>query len=81
MKVTREELVATRKRLAEEMNTYIIEMGDESVWMTWITGGIPDAPDEEDFIFVAENDDQWNDLCELFGKLTEERENEYEVLR
>lgn len=74
MKVTREELVATRKRLAEEMNTYIIEMGDESVWMAWIAGGIPDEPDEEDFVFVAENDDQWNNLCKLFGRLTEEEE-------
>jgi hypothetical protein len=73
MKVTRKELIATRKRLAEEMNTYIIEMGDEDIWITWITYGIPDEPNEEDFIFFAENDDQWNDLCKLFGRLTGRR--------
>lgn len=70
MTVSRKEIVTIRKRLAEEMNTYIIEMGNESIWMTWITGGIPDEPDEEDFVFVAENDDEWNNLCKLFGKLT-----------
>lgn len=70
MTVTREELVATRKRLAEEMHIHIIEMGDEKIWMDWITLGVPDEPSEEDFEWFAENDDEWEDLCKLFGELT-----------
>lgn len=76
MKVTRKELVATRKRLAEEMNTYIIELGDEDIWMDWIMLGVPDQPSEEDFEYIAENDDEWEDLCRLFGVLTKKGEEE-----
>lgn len=76
MIITKEELVATRKRLVEEMHTYIIEMGDEKIWMNWITLGVPDCPTEEDFEWFAENDDEWEDLCKLFGKLTEEGDEE-----
>lgn len=76
MTVTRQELITTRKRLVEEMHAYIIEMGDEDVWMDWIMLGVPDEPSEEDFEYIAENDDEWEDLCRLFGKLTEEGDEE-----
>lgn len=74
MTVTRAELVATRKRLVEEMNTYIIELGDEDIWMDWIMLGVPDEPSEEDFEYIAENDEEWEDLCRLFGALTKKEE-------
>lgn len=72
MTVTKQELIDTRKRLAEEMHVYIIEMGDENIWMDWIMFGVPDEPTEEDFEFFAENDDEWEHLCKLFGSLTKE---------
>lgn len=72
MVVTHNELVQLRIKLLKEMNTYIIEMGDEEIWMDWITLGVPDAPSEDDYEFIAENDDEWNDVCGLFGKLAKE---------
>lgn len=69
MYVTREELIKTRISIAKQMNKYIIDMGDEEIWMDWITIGIPDAPTEEDYESIAEDDNEWMDLCALFGKL------------
>ena len=72
MIVTHNDLIQLRIKLLKEMNTYIIEMGDEEIWMDWITLGVPDEPSEDDYEFIAENDDEWNDVCDLFGKLTKE---------
>lgn len=72
MAVTHNDLIQLRKKLLKEMNTYIIEMGDEEIWMDWITLGVPDAPSEDDYDFIAENDDEWNDVCGLFGRLAVE---------
>jgi len=69
MYVTREELVKTRVKLAKQMNEYIINIGDEDIWYQWIALGVPDCPAEDDFEFFAEDDEEWIDLCELFGKL------------
>ena len=69
MYVTREELVKTRISIAKQMNKYIIDMGDEEIWMDWITVGIPDAPTEEDYESIAEDNEEWMRLCTLFGKL------------
>lgn len=72
MAVTHNDLIQLRKKLLKEMNTYIIEMGDEEIWATWIALGVPDAPSEDDYDFIAENDDEWNDVCGLFGRLAVE---------
>ena len=72
MAVTHNDLIQLRKKLLKEMNTYIIEMGDEEIWATWITLGVPDASSEDDYDFIAENDDEWNDVCGLFGRLAVE---------
>jgi len=69
MTVTRKELIKCRIQLAKEMNQYILNLGDESIWLRWIAVGVPDEPSEDDYEFIAENDDEWVDLCKLFGRL------------
>lgn len=71
--VTHEELVQARIKMLKEMNKYIIEMGDENIWMDWIAFGVPDEPSEDDYKFIAENDYEWNDVCGLFGRLAKEK--------
>lgn len=66
------ELKKIRINLLKQMNEYICEMGDEEIWMDWITLGVPDEPSEDDYEFIAENDDEWNDICNLFGRLARE---------
>ena len=42
---------------------------DEGIYMTWVTLGVPDCPMEDDFEYIAEDDDSYNEICELFAKL------------
>ena len=69
MYVTKEEMIKTKVDIAKQMNKYIINLGDEEIWMDWITLGIPDAADEEDFLYFAEDNKRWIELCNLFGRL------------
>lgn len=59
--------------LLKKMNQYILDMGDEAILERWFMTGIPDSPDEEDFEWYAEEDDEWKYICGLFGKLIEWR--------
>ena len=63
------EITKIKLKLLHQMNDFIINIGDELILDTWLACGIPDEPDEEDFLFFAENPEEWNDICELFGKL------------
>ena len=69
--MTRQKLVEIRINLAKQMNDFIINLGDEDIWEAWITEGIPDAPQEDDYEFFANDNKEWFELCCLFGRLTE----------
>lgn len=59
--------IKTRIKLLKDMHKYIInEIGDEEAYFTWITVGVPDEPQEEDFEYIAENDSEWNDVVDTF---------------
>ncbi len=66
-------LQKTRVELLKGMHAYIISLGDESIYGTWILTGIPDCPNEEDFEFFATDNDEWNHIVRLFGRLTDEK--------
>ena len=42
---------------------------DEQVITAWLMGGIPDDADEDDFEFIAVEDDVYFDVCECFHRL------------
>lgn len=63
----------TRVELLKEMNTYMLQLGNETLLGAWFLTGIPDCPDEEDFEFFATDDNEWNYIVRLFGRLTIER--------
>jgi len=69
MTITKEEMYETRFNLAHQMHDYIMNLGDEEAYETWITYAIPDEPDEEDFEYYAENKLQFKSLCLIFGDL------------
>lgn len=60
----------TRVELLKGMNTYMLQLGDETLLEAWFLTGIPDCPDEEDFELFATDDDEWVYICKLFGRLT-----------
>ena len=64
-----EETVKARKELLKQMNQYIIDLGDEEIWMDWITLCVPDEATEDDYDFMAEDSSTWNYTCKIFGDL------------
>ncbi len=69
--MTREELIKMRIEFAKQMNDYIINLGDEEIYDVWFALGIPDEPQEDDYEFFANDDEEWRDLCQLFGRLVQ----------
>ena len=65
-------MTALRIGFLKDMHNYIIDMGDDDIYDIWIRDGIPDEPDDEIFEFIAKNDNDWREVCELFGKLVKE---------
>ena len=72
IKSTKQSEIERRIELLKGMHNYIIDMGDDFVYDIWIRDGVPDEPDDEIFEFIASDDDEWREICELFGKLAEE---------
>lgn len=68
--VTKQMRVAQLKAMHELM----LHANDEVIYMTWITGWIPDCPIEEDFIDCAENDEWYNETFDLFVKLIQKKD-------
>ncbi len=72
IKNTKQSETERRIELLKRMHNYIIDMGDDLVYDIWIRDGVPDEPDNEIFEFIASNDDEWTEVCILFGKLAQE---------
>ena len=51
------EMVNIRIKLLKDMHQYIIEIGDEEIYMDWVTLAVPDEPREDDFESIAEDDE------------------------
>jgi len=72
IKNTKQSEIERKIELLKDMHNYILDMGDDFIYDIWIRDGVPDEPDDEIFEFIASNDDDWREVCELFGKLVEE---------
>ena len=72
MVITKAEMVKIKVDLLKQMNNFIINLGDETILETWLMCGIPDQPNEEDFLFFANDKEEWNDICNLFGRLVKD---------
>ena len=68
-----ETLIQERIKLLKGMDSYICnEVGDEDIWETWIAVGVPDCATEEDYRFMAADEETWCETCALFGRLIAE---------
>ena len=59
----------TRITQVKAMHKLMLNANDENIYMTWIMTGVPDEPMEEDFEYIAEDDQAYNDCVDLFIKL------------
>lgn len=68
----REKKIALRVDFLKQMNKYVLEhIYDESAHMGWLMVAIPDAPTEDDYLDIAEDDEEWVGICQYFGKMVE----------
>lgn len=57
-----------RMNILGGMNQDIINLGDEEIWLEWIALGVPDEATEEDLQSVAEDDELYFEVCEIYAK-------------
>ena len=62
-------IIKTRVEQLKAMHSLMCNANDESIYMTWIMGWIPDCPTEEDFIDCAEDNERYNETMDTFIKL------------
>ena len=53
--------------LLKGMNQYIMDLGDEEVYETWFTLGVPDEPTDDDYECIAEDLTLWVFVCKVFN--------------
>ena len=61
--VTREDRIGWIK----SMHDVIVDDGDERIYMRWIMI-VPDEPQEDDFEFIADDEELWDDCWNFFKK-------------
>lgn len=66
--MTRNELEVLRMNLVGGMNEYVKCMNDENAYMAWIMI-VPDEATEEDLQDIADDDEIFQEVVELFNKL------------
>ena len=68
MKITREEIVDIRVDTLKGMNKFVLEkIYDEELIFHWLEQGVPDCPSDDDFYFIAEDDEEWERVCSVFA--------------
>ena len=51
------------------MHDIMQNANDEEIYMSWIVCGVPDEPSDEDFEYIAMDDESYNETFDLFVKL------------
>lgn len=72
--MTENEVKVLKMNILGGMNEYILNLGDEDIWETWIALGVPDAATEDDLEFIATDEETWVEVCRLFGRLVSENQ-------
>ena len=65
--------LASRMSQLKEMHEVMINSNNENIYMTWISCGVPDCPMEDDYEFIAEDDDNYNEVVDLFVELIQKK--------
>lgn len=62
--------IEIRKNRLKKMDIYVINtIGDEEETAFWLQMGVPDCATEDDFQFIAENEEEYNRCCRVFAAI------------
>ena len=59
------------------MHELMRNANDEEIYMTWIVTGVPDEPSEDDFNYIACDDELYNECFALFVELIKDTGNRW----
>ena len=63
-------MIKTRITILQAMHEFVFnKFNDEENIMEWLTYGVPDCPNESDYEFIAENEENFNEIVDLFNRL------------
>ena len=54
------------------MDEFIHSVNDEELMEDWLSYGVPDEASEDDYRFIAENDDLYMDCARIFKKTSQD---------
>jgi hypothetical protein len=63
------EQVVLRANILGGLNSYILDLGDESIIEPWLMCGVPDGCTEEELMEIAEDVDDFRSIVKEFAKL------------
>lgn len=61
-----------RISVLKSMHNIMIHMNNEDAYWRWVTLGVPDEPSEDDYIFIASNDESFKECVEHFTDVFKE---------
>ena len=76
MNINKNIILNARINQLKAMHSLMCEANDENIYMTWIYV-MPDCPTEDDFSFIASDDEQYNECFDTFVRLIAKKGNRY----
>ena len=58
-----------RIKSLKAMHQNIINLGDEDIYERWVICGVPDCPQEDDFEFIATDENEFADVWALYKRI------------
>lgn len=55
--------------LLKAMDVVVRYLNDEEAIEPWLMYGVPDEADDDDYEYIASNDELMNDTCACFGRI------------
>ena len=82
MKVSRGEIIRTRKILLKSMDAFVRENIDEDIVIdVWLACGLEDGWDDDILTEYASDDDSWNDCINAFQKCCNYKKREVDEFK
>ena len=68
-----EQIMERRVQNVRNMHELVMNLNNEEAYSWWIQVGVPDCPnDPEDFEWFAEDDEEYDELVDLFLRILKE---------
>lgn len=67
-----------RVKMLKAMNNYVLEIiDDDEVTEEWLTEGVPDSASEDDYLFIANRDAEWEHVVLAFRRCVKQEVNSF----